>query len=267
MSHVSGYKIWHTGLEPARLPKTRATEKHASLPTEAGEEPERDNVHGGSIIKKEIIMTTEEFMKALADVKVCPVVVLDDAEDAVPLAKALEAGKLPMAEVTFRTAAAADSIAKIAKEVPGVIVGAGTVLDREQCARAINAGAQFIVSPSFSDEVAQYAIGHGVAYCPGTCTPTDITNALRYNLPMVKFFPAGAYGGLKTIKALSSVFPQLKFMPTGGVNTENVNEYLGFDKIICVGGTWVCKKDKVAAHDWDGITKLCQEAYDLTHKA
>ena len=84
---------------------------------------------------------------------------------------------------------------------------------------------------------------------------------------MVKFFPAGAYGGLKTIKALSSVFPQLKFMPTGGVNTENVNEYLGFDKIICVGGTWVCKKDKVAAHDWDGITKLCQEAYDLTHKA
>lgn len=210
-------------------------------------------------------MTTVEFMGKLSEIKVCPVVVLDDVADAVPLAKALAAGKLPMAEVTFRTAAAADSIKAIAENCPDVIVGAGTVLDREQCARAINAGAQFIVSPSFSDEVAQYAIGHGVPYCPGTCTPTDIANALRYNLPMVKFFPAAAYGGLKTIKALASVFPQLKFMPTGGVSPENVNEYLGFDKIVCVGGTWVCKKDMVNAKDWDGIAKLCREAYDLTH--
>lgn len=212
-------------------------------------------------------MNQKEFMDALAATKVCPVVVIDDANDAVPLAKALEAGKLPMAEVTFRTDAAAEAISRIAKEVPGVIVGAGTVLDREQCARAINAGAQFIVAPSFSDEVAQYAIGHGVAYCPGTCTPTDITNALRYNLPMVKFFPAAAYGGLKTLKALSPVFPQLKFMPTGGVNLDNVLEYLAFDKIIGVGGTWVCKKDMLVNKDWAGITKLCQEAYDLTHKA
>lgn len=210
-------------------------------------------------------MTEEQFMEKLAETKVCPVVVIDDPEDAVPLAKALEAGHLPMAEVTFRTPAAAESIARIAKECPNVVVGAGTVLDRHQCARAIDAGAQFIVAPSFSDEVAQYAIGHGVAYCPGTCTPTDITNALRYNLPMVKFFPAAAYGGLNTIKALSSVFPDLKFMPTGGVNPQNVNEYLGFDKIISVGGTWVCKKDKVSAKDWAGITKLCQEAYDMTH--
>ncbi len=210
-------------------------------------------------------MNQKEFMDALAATKVCPVVVIDDANDAVPLAKALEAGKLPMAEVTFRTDAAAEAISRIAKEVPGVIVGAGTVLDREQCARAINAGAQFIVAPSFSDEVAQYAIGHGVAYCPGTCTPTDITAALRYNLPMVKFFPAGAYGGLKTLKALASVFPQLKFMPTGGVNPENVNEYLAFNKIVSVGGTWVCKKDLVDNKNWDEITKLCQEAYDMTH--
>lgn len=210
-------------------------------------------------------MTQEEFMAKLAEVKVCPVVVIDDVEDAVPLAKALEAGNLPMAEVTFRTPAAADAIARIAKECPNVVVGAGTVIDREQCIRAIKAGAQFIVAPSFSDEVAQCAIGHGVAYCPGTCTPTDITNALRYNLPMVKFFPAGNYGGLATIKSLASVFPQIKFMPTGGVNVDNVNDYLGFDKIISVGGTWVCKKDKVQAKDWAGITKLCQEAYDLTH--
>ena len=210
-------------------------------------------------------MTNEEFMKKLGEIKVCPVVVIDDAEDAVPLAKALAAGHLPMAEVTFRTPAAADAIARIAKEVPEVTVGAGTVLDREQCTRAINAGAQFIVAPSFSDEVAQCAIGRGIPYCPGTCTPTDITSALRYNLPMVKFFPAGAYGGLKTIKALASVFPSLKFMPTGGVNTENVKEYLAFDKIVSVGGTWVCKKDLVNAKDWDKITKLCQEAYDLTH--
>ena len=210
-------------------------------------------------------MNQEEFMQKLAAIKVCPVVVIDDAEDAVPLARALEAGGLPVAEVTFRTEAAAESIARIAREVPGVIVGAGTVLDREQCARAIDAGAQFIVAPSFSDEVAQYAIGHGVAYCPGTCTPTDIANALRYNLPMVKFFPAEAYGGLKTIKALASVFPQLKFMPTGGVNPQNVNDYLAFDKIISVGGTWVCKKDLVKAKDWDGISRACHEAYELTH--
>lgn len=206
-----------------------------------------------------------EFMQKLADVKVCPVVVLDDANDAVPLARALAAGNLPVAEVTFRTDAAAESIRRIAQECPEVLVGAGTVLDRDQCARAVNAGAKFIVSPSFSDEVAQYAIGHGIPYCPGTCTPTDIANALRYNLPMVKFFPAAAYGGLKTIKALASVFPQLKFMPTGGVSPENVNDYLAYDKIICVGGTWVCKKDLVQNKDWAGITKLCQEAYDLTH--
>ena len=212
-------------------------------------------------------MTQKDFMEKLAEIKVCPVVVIDHVEDAVPLAQALEAGHLPMAEVTFRTAAAADAIAAMVKECPNVVVGAGTVLDREQCTRAINAGAQFIVSPSFSDEVAQCALGHGVAYCPGTCTPTDITNALRYNLPMVKFFPAAAYSGLKTLKALSPVFPQLKFMPTGGVNLDNVLEYLAFDKIIGVGGTWVCKKDMLVNKDWAGITKLCQEAYDLTHKA
>ena len=212
-------------------------------------------------------MTQKDFMEKLAEIKVCPVVVIDHVEDAVPLAQALEAGHLPMAEVTFRTAAAADAIAAMVKECPNVVVGAGTVLDREQCTRAINAGAQFIVSPSFSDEVAQCALGHGVAYCPGTCTPTDITNALRYNLSMVKFFPAGAYGGLKTLKALAPVFPQLKFMPTGGVNLDNVLEYLAFDKIVGVGGTWVCKKDLLVNKDWAGITKLCQEAYDLTHKA
>ena len=212
-------------------------------------------------------MTQKDFMEKLAEIKVCPVVVIDHVEDAVPLAQALEAGHLPMAEVTFRTAAAADAIAAMVKECPNVVVGAGTVLDREQCTRAINAGAQFIVSPSFSDEVAQCALGHGVAYCPGTCTPADITNALRYNLPMVKFFPTAAYGGLKTLKALSPVFPQLKFMPTGGVNLDNVLEYLAFDKIIGVGGTWVCKKDMLVNKDWAGITKLCQEAYDLTHKA
>ena len=206
-------------------------------------------------------------MEKLSQIKVCPVVVLDDAEDAVPLAKALAAGKLPMAEVTFRTAAAAESIRRIAEECPEVCVGAGTVLDREQCIRAINAGAQFIVAPSFNDEVAQCAIGHGIPYCPGTMTPTDINNALRYHLPMVKFFPAEAAGGLKMIKNLSPVFPQMRFMPTGGVNPGNVKDYLAFDKIVCVGGTWVCKKDMVAAKDWEGITKLCLEAYEMTHEA
>lgn len=206
-----------------------------------------------------------EFMQKLSELRVCPVVVLDDAGDAVPLARALASGGLPMAEVTFRTGAAAESIRRIKAECPEVTVGAGTVLDREQCMRAIEAGAGFIVSPAFSDEVAQCAIGHGIPYCPGTCTPTDITNALRYNLPMVKFFPAAAYGGLSTIKALSAVFPALFFMPTGGVNAENVRDYLAFDKVICVGGTWVCGKKLVKEKNWTEITRLCREACELTH--
>lgn len=206
-----------------------------------------------------------EFMQKLSELRVCPVVVLDDAGDAVPLARALASGGLPMAEVTFRTDAAAESIRRIKTECPEVTVGAGTVLDREQCMRAIEAGAGFIVSPAFSDEVAQCAIGHGIPYCPGTCTPTDITNALRYNLPMVKFFPAAAYGGLSTIKALSAVFPGLSFMPTGGVNAENVRDYLAFDKVICVGGTWVCGKKLVKEKNWTEITRLCREACELTH--
>lgn len=206
-----------------------------------------------------------EFMQKLSELRVCPVVVLDDAGDAVPLARALASGGLPMAEVTFRTGAAAESIRRIKAECPEVTVGAGTVLDREQCMRAIEADAGFIVSPAFSDEVAQCAIGHGIPYCPGTCTPTDITNALRYNLPMVKFFPAAAYGGLSTIKALSAVFPGLFFMPTGGVNAENVRNYLAFDKVICVGGTWVCGKKLVKEKNWTEITRLCREACELTH--
>ncbi len=206
-----------------------------------------------------------EFLKKLDEVKVCPVVVLDHVEDAVPLAKALEKGRLPMAEVTFRTDAAEESIRRIAKEVPGVYVGAGTVLTKEQCERAIAAGAKFIVSPCFTKEVVECAISHNIPVCPGTCTPTDIAQTLPYNLEAVKFFPAGNYGGLKTIKSLASVFTKLKFMPTGGVNPENLKEYLAFDKIIAVGGTWVCKKDLIAKQDWDGIAKLCEEAYELSH--
>ena len=207
-------------------------------------------------------MTQKDFMEKLAEIKVCPVVVIDHVEDAVPLAQALEAGHLPMAEVTFRTAAAADAIAAMVKECPNVVVGAGTVLDREQCTRAINAGAQFIVSPSFSDEVAQCALGHGVAYCPGTCTPTDITNALRYNLPMVKFFPAEAAGGVKMIKNLLGAFrfTGVKFMPTGGVKPTNVAEYLAVPEIICCGGTWIVPKDALAVGDYAAIERLAAEA-------
>ena len=206
-----------------------------------------------------------EFLEKLEAVKVCPVVVLDDVEDAVPLAKALEKGKLPMAEVTFRTDAAEESIRRIAQEVPGVYVGAGTVLTVEQCERAIAAGAKFIVSPCVDEAVIECAIAHGVPVCPGTCTPSDIGRTLKYNLPAVKFFPAGNYGGLKTLKSLAAVFTKLKFMPTGGVSPENVKDYLAFDKIIAVGGTWVCKKDLIQKKDWDGIAKLCEEAYELSH--
>ena len=197
---------------------------------------------------------------------VVPVVVLDDAEQAVPTAKALLKGGINAMEITFRTAAAKASIAKVAAEVPEMIVGAGTVINVEQLHDAIDAGAKFIVSPGTSEEVIAEAVKLGVPITPGVVTPTEIMIGLKYGLKVFKFFPAGTFGGLKTIKALCGPFPQIRFIPTGGINQENAAEYFQNPKIVAVGGSWMVTKDMVNAGDFDGITAksaaataLCRE--------
>ena len=209
-------------------------------------------------------------MKDLAErfheVGVVPVVVLEDVKDAVPLAKALIAGGLPVAEVTFRTAAAADSIKAISEACPEMLVGAGTVTNLEQAKKAKEAGAKFIVTPGFSKTVTEFAVENNIPVFPGVCTPTEIMMVMEYNLPVVKFFPASQYGGLATIKALSGPFPSLRFMPTGGVNAGNVKEYLASPKIIACGGSWMVKESLIKEGKFDEIEKLTAEAVALVRE-
>ena len=201
--------------------------------------------------------------KIIENSGIIPVVVLDDAAKAVPLAKALLAGGINICEITFRTAAAEESIRQIALNVPEMIVGAGTVLTKEQLKAATDAGAKFIVSPGSDLEVIRYAKELGVYMLPGAVTPTEVMQLIKEDIKVVKFFPAENYGGLKTIKALSAPFPNIKFVPTGGVSLSNLTAYLEFDKIAAVGGSWLCTKDLITNDKWDEITKLSKEAMDI----
>lgn len=189
-----------------------------------------------------------------------PVVVIEDAKDAVPAAQALLDGGIDTMEITFRTPAAADAIKAVAEAVPGMLVGAGTVISLEQCLKALEAGANFIVSPGFDEETVDYCIANGIPVLPGCVTPTEIIAARKKGLDTVKFFPANVYGGLKGMKALSGPFPGLKFLPTGGVNGENIREYLAESFIAAVGGSWVCTKKDISAHNFEKITQLCRQA-------
>ena len=199
-------------------------------------------------------------LERLYNAAVVPVVVLDDAADAVPTAKALLAGGVDVMEITFRTAAAADSIEAVAKECPDMLVGAGTVITLEQCKNAVARGAKFIVSPGFNEEIVVWCIEHGVGVTPGCVTPTEIMQAMACGLKVVKFFPAGIYGGLSAMKALSGPFGGVKFIPTGGINAQNIGEYIAAPFVHAVGGSWVCTKADIAAGQWGKITLLCQEA-------
>lgn len=197
---------------------------------------------------------------------VVPVVVLDDAELAVPTAKALLKGGINAMEITFRTAAAKASIAKVAAEVPEMIVGAGTVINVEQLHDAVEAGAKFIVSPGSDADVISEAAKIGVAMIPGVVTPSEIILGLKLGIKVFKFFPAEGYGGLKTLKALSGPFPQIKFIPTGGISQANAADYFKNPKVLAVGGSWMVSKDMINAGDFDGIaeksaaaTALCKE--------
>ena len=180
------------------------------------------------------------------EVKVVPVVVINNIEDTIPTLKAMCDGHLPVAEITFRTACAEEAIRIGTKTFPDMYIGAGTVINVDQCKRAIDAGAKFIVSPGLSEEVANYCNEKGVTYYPGCVTPTEIMKAISLGIKVVKFFPANVYGGLKAIKALAGPFNQIKFLPTGGVSLENLKEFLDYDKIFAVGGSWMMKGDITA---------------------
>ena len=179
----------------------------------------------------------------LKDLRVVPVVVIKELDDTIPTLKALCEGGLPVAEITFRTACAADAIALGVQNFPNMHIGAGTVINAEQAQKAIEAGAQFIVSPGLSAEVADVCQKADVPYFPGCATPTEIMQAINLGITTIKFFPANVYGGLSAIKALSAPFPQVKFLPTGGVDMNNINEFLAFDKIVAVGGSFMMKGD------------------------
>ena len=201
-----------------------------------------------------------DVLKRLANAGVVPVVVLDKVEDAVPTANAMVAGGIDVMEITFRTAAAPECIKAVAENCPDMMVGAGTILTLDQCKLAVEMGAKFIVSPGFDEEVVRWCVDNGIAVTPGCVTPTEITAAIKCGLKVVKFFPANVYGGLNAMKNLSAPFGGIKFMPTGGVNAQNLAEYLCAPFIHAVGGSWVCPQADIAAGNFEKITQLCAEA-------
>ena len=204
-----------------------------------------------------------EVLEKLGKIGIVPVVVLDDAKDAESLGRALMEGGLPCAEVTFRTAAAEESIRILSEKFPEMIVGAGTVLTIEQVDRAVKAGAKFIVSPGTNPKVVDYCVKNNIPITPGTCTPSNVETALEFGLDVVKFFPAEPSGGLNFIKAIAAPYVGVKFMPTGGINAKNVRDYLAYDRIIACGGSWMVTKDLIKAGDFEQIKKLTAEAAEI----
>ena len=200
-----------------------------------------------------------DVLQTLSNIGIVPVIAIDRADQAVDLAKALVEGGLPAAEITFRTAAGQEAIRIVAKECPEVLVGAGTVLTVDQCDRALEAGAKFIVSPGYFDDVVNHCVELGVPVLPGCVNASDMTKAVNAGLKTVKFFPAEQAGGISYLKSVAPVFP-LNFMPTGGVNTANLLDYLTFDRIASVGGTWMVKKDLINAGEFAKITAICKDA-------
>ena len=209
-----------------------------------------------------------DMIETLGEAGIIPVIVIEKEEQAVPLAKALVKGGLPVLEVTFRTKAAAAAIAAIRKEVPEAVVGAGTVLTVEMLRAAKSAGAVFGVAPGFDPVIIAEAKAQDFPFCPGVATASELSQALTAGCKMVKFFPAEAAGGVKMIKNLLGAFrfTGVKFMPTGGVKPENVSDYLAVPEIVCCGGTWIVPKDALAAGDYATIEKLAAEASEIVRK-
>ena len=204
-----------------------------------------------------------QILEQLGTYGIVPVVVLQDAAKAEPLAEALCKGGLACAEVTFRTDAAEESIRIMSEKFPEMLVGAGTVLTTEQADRAVKAGAKFIVSPGLNPEIVKWCQAHEVPVIPGIVTPTEMAQAIGLGLTMVKFFPAEPAGGLKYIRAIAALYTMMKFMPTGGINEKNLLDYLCFNKIICCGGSWMVKADLIKNGEFEKICNLTKEAKEL----
>ena len=204
-----------------------------------------------------------KILKQIEETGIVPVVVLNDAKDAEPLAQALCDGGLPCAEVTFRTDAAEESIGIMTEKFPDMLIGAGTVLTTEQVDRAVAAGAEFIVSPGLNPKVVKYCVDKGILIIPGCANPSDVEQAIEYGLEAVKFFPAEQAGGLAYIKAIAAPYVSMKFMPTGGIHAGNVKEYLADPRIIACGGSWMVKDSLIKAGNFDEIRRLTAEAVNL----
>lgn len=204
-----------------------------------------------------------DVIKKIEEFKLIPVIKINTPDEARPVAEALAKGGLPIAEVTFRTDAAEEAIKIMHEEYPGIFLGAGTVTNVAQARRAIAAGAQFLVGPGFSAGVAEVALKEMVTYIPGVCTPTEIISALEYGIDVVKFFPAKACGGLDYLKAVSAAFPEVRFIPTGGVSEANICDYLAFDKVIACGGTWIVENKLISEKNFEKIERLIEDAVAL----
>ena len=201
-----------------------------------------------------------DLIKKISLYGIVPVIQIEDLEDAIPLAKALCQGGLPVAEVTFRTPCAAEAIKLMKQAYPDMLIGAGTVLNPAQVDQAIAAGSEFIVSPGFNPTTVQYCLDKNIPIIPGTSTPSDMEKAIGMGLDLVKFFPAEASGGLKAIKAMSAPYNQLTFMPTGGINLNNLHDYLSFDKIVACGGSWMVTPELLNSKDFDTIEEYTRQA-------
>lgn len=208
-----------------------------------------------------------EILEKIKNIGIVPVVALDDVKDALPLAEALQEGGLPCAEITFRTGAAAEAIRLISREFPQMLVGAGTVLTTEQADQAAAAGARFLVSPGSNLRVIRHCLDKGYLFTPGCSTPSDMEQALENGLDVVKFFPAEPAGGLEMIKALAAPYRNVQFMPTGGITPKNVGDYLGYDRILACGGTWMVKEEMIKEGAFDKIRQLSQEAAKIVKKS
>lgn len=207
----------------------------------------------------------DEIVARLRRHRLVPVIVIDDPEAAPSLGRALVAGGLPCAEVTFRTAGARASLERLVAECPDVLVGAGTVLSREQAMEAERAGARFIVSPGFGPAVVDYCIDHGIPVFPGVATPTEIEAALSRGLRVLKFFPAQPLGGIEYLKAISAPYGSVDFIPTGGIGLMNLGEYLRFPRVVACGGSWMAPPERIAAGDFNGIANAVREAVDAVN--
>jgi 2-dehydro-3-deoxyphosphogluconate aldolase / (4S)-4-hydroxy-2-oxoglutarate aldolase len=206
------------------------------------------------------------FEELLGDVRVVPVITVPEIEDAIPLARALVAGGLPVLEITLRTPAGLPAIERIAAEVPGAIVGAGTVTNAEQYHAVRAAGAQFVVSPGCTDALAQAAKQSGGVFLPGAVTASEVLKLLEHGISMMKFFPAETSGGIAAIKALGGPFPDIRFCPTGGIGLELAPYYLELTNVVCIGGSWMVPTGLVARGDWDAIRDLASEASAATSR-